>query len=44
MTGVISKIVIKRGLVTVSTEIGFSIFEILSDHNFDIGDEVQWKE
>ncbi len=44
MKGVIAKIELNKGLVTVSTEDGFSIFEILTNDNFDVGDEVHWKE
>ena len=44
MEGIIKEIDLKKGMVTVSTENGYSIFEIISDDNFNIGDEVNWKE
>jgi hypothetical protein len=45
MKGVITDINIKKGMVSVQTESeDFSIFEILGDDNFEIGDEVEWIE
>lgn len=43
MEGIIKKIDLGKGLVTVLTETGNSIFEIISDDNFEIGDELKWE-
>jgi hypothetical protein len=45
MKGKIIDINWKRGMVGVQTETeGLSIFEMLSDDNFQLGDEVSWEE
>ncbi len=45
MKGQITNINLQKGMVAVLTDTeGYSIFEILSDDNFEIGDEVVWNE
>lgn len=45
MKGVISDINLQKGIVAVLTESeGYSIFEIISDDNLEIGDELNWSE
>lgn len=45
MKGIIKRIDLNKGLVYVDTENGDNtIFEIISDDNFESGDRVFWKE
>lgn len=45
MKGTVYNINSTRGMVGVKVESGnFSVFEMLSDDNFHIGDELEWKE
>lgn len=44
MTGTISQIHAARRMVAIQTENGdFSVFELLEDAYFEIGDPVQWR-
>ena len=45
MKGTISNINWNRGMIAVLTESeDYSVFELLSEENIDIGDEVSWHE
>ena len=45
MNGIIIDINQKRGMVAVQTQTeGISVFEMLSDDNFELSDEVSWSE
>lgn len=45
MKGLIHEINWQKGMVAVLTETeNFSVFEIQSDDNFEIGDEIFWEE
>ncbi len=44
MRGPVIKINRQRGMVAVDTDEGYSIFEMLDDDTFEVGDEVSWSE
>jgi hypothetical protein len=44
MTGSIYKINLKRAIVAAKTEEGYSIFELLSQEDINVGDSVEWED
>lgn len=44
MNGQIAKMNLARGMVAVNTPHGYSIFEMLSENEFQVGDEVRWED
>ena len=42
MRGIITEINTRRGMASVKTDNGFSIFELLSQENINVGDELEW--
>jgi hypothetical protein len=44
MRGVVYKINARVGMVAVETEEDFSVFEIISSDEVEVGDEISWKE
>jgi hypothetical protein len=42
MRGIITEINAQRGMVSVKTDNGFSIFELLSHENINVGDKLEW--
>lgn len=44
MKGIVHYINQQRGIVAVITEQGYSIFEIISGDNVEVGDSVSWRD
>ena len=42
MQGTVFAINLQRGMVAIDTDYGFTIIELMSDDNIEIGDEMAW--